>query len=130
MADSLSALLDRVRGSRDVLPHLAALETALRQRGLASLDEAPVQGLSKICSQLASLPMPADDRPLQNLQLALLDALDRRSRSRPAPMPYVDDSNLEVAEISHSAFMAIFNSQQDTEPMHLPAGDRPPGGSR
>lgn len=131
MAHSLSRLLDRVRGSREVLPHLAAMETALLQHGLAVLDNASVTVLRRISTQLASLPVAEDDAPLQDLQLQLLGAMERRIGSAPAPSapsgpatvhgPFVSSvasrpgfgdsvigqDKVEVRELSHSAFMAV-----------------------
>jgi len=145
MAHSLSRLLDRVRGSREVLPHLAALETALLQRGLAVLDNASVTVLRRISTQLASLPVADDDAPLQDLQLRLLGALERRVESAPVAAPpsgpstvhgpfvssvasrpgfgdaVIGQDKVEVRELSHSAFMA---AQQggDTTPAFFHAG--------
>lgn len=145
MAGSLSRLLDRVRGSREVLPHLAALETALIQRGLAVLDNASVTVLRRISTQLASLPVADDDAPLHDLQLRLLGAMERRVETLPtpeappgpstvhgpfvssvAPRPGFGDSvigqdKVEVRELSHSAFMAA-QQGEDTAPMFFHAG--------
>ena len=77
MAQSLGQLLDRVRGARDVLPHLAALERSLVEGGLATIETAPPVVLAKLCSQLSSLPLPQDDPPLHDLLSRLMDALER-----------------------------------------------------
>jgi hypothetical protein len=118
MARSLEALLDRVKGAREVLPHLSALESALRERGLASLEMASVPVLSKICTQLATLPVADDDAPLQDLQTRLLDAMDRRTRPHNL-MSTMGNDQVIVAEISHSAFMAAANGEDKTEPMGI-----------
>lgn len=83
MAQSLGQLLDRVRGARDVLPHLAALERSLVEGGLASIERAPPVVLAKLCSQLSSLPLPQDDPPLHDLLSRLMDALEKPAG--PAP---------------------------------------------
>ena len=43
MAASLGSLLDRVRGSREVLPHLAALELGLLAEGMAAFNDVQPQ---------------------------------------------------------------------------------------
>jgi glutamate-1-semialdehyde aminotransferase len=118
MALALAELLNKVAGARDVLPHLSALEAALRERGLASLEQASVPVLSKICTQLASLPVADDDAPLQDLQTRLLDAMDRRTRPKNL-MSTMGNDQVIVAEISHSAFMAAANGEERTEPMQM-----------
>lgn len=75
MALSLRALLDRVRGARDVLPHLAALEAALLQHGLAVLDRATKPSLLRMASQLSSLPVDDHDAVLIDLRQRLHAAL-------------------------------------------------------
>ncbi|MEO5733804.1 MAG: hypothetical protein ABIN96_03955 [Rubrivivax sp.] len=75
MHASLARLLDQVRGARAVLPHLTALERALGKQGLTVVDTCPHPALARICAQLASLPLPDDDIPLQALQTRLLQAL-------------------------------------------------------
>jgi hypothetical protein len=152
MAGSLSRLLDRVRGSREVLPHLAALESALLQHGLAVLDNASILVLRRISTQLASLPVADDDAPLQDLQMRLLDAMGRRTQSAPAPAaigpstvhgPFVSSvatrpgfgdsvigqDKVEVRELSHSAFMAV-QQGEDTVPMYFHAGTATPHNGR
>lgn len=159
MAGSLSRLLDRVRGSREVLPHLAALESALLQHGLAVLDSASVAVLARISTQLASLPVADDDALLHDLQGRLLDAMERRSQPRsaaspsstpvPAPVPstvhgafvthvpmrpgfgdaVIGQDKVEVREVSHSAFMAA-QQGDDTVPSYFYAGTAAPGNSR
>jgi hypothetical protein len=154
MAGSLSRLLDRVRGSREVLPHLAALESALLQHGLAVLDNASVTVLRRISTQLASLPVADDDAPLQDLQLRLLDAMERRTQSTPAAAPaangpstvhgpfvssvairpgfgdsVIGQDKVEVREVSHSAFMAA-QQGDDTVPMYFHAGTAAPHNGR
>ncbi len=113
MQQSLAALLDRVRGARDVLPHLAALERALGERGAAAIAGIPPQWLARMSSQLASLPMPEGDRALQDLQDRLLQAL--QAARRPPPVMARGDFDPErtvvIREISHSEFMAAAAEQ-------------------
>ncbi len=119
MAASLAALLDRVEGAREVLPHLAALETSLRQHGAACLDHVTLPVLSKICAQLTSLPLPPADEPLQHLQSFLLRLVtvraERPRRPPPAPTPPpppMDDDDVLVVEMSHSEFLAATADQR------------------
>jgi len=107
MAAALKALLDPVARSRQVLPHLAALELNLTQDGLAVLKRASTKSLVKLGQELATLPVQPDNLPLQRLMSALLDELDRRARPRPAPGPSSAATDaLVVTEITHSDFMA------------------------
>ena len=108
MQQSLAALLDRVRGAREVLPHLAALEQALGQQGSRAIDRVPPHWLAKICSQLSSLPLPEDDGPLQDLQSRLLAALrGQRSEQDEAEA----ERTVVIREISHSEFDAAVLGQ-------------------
>jgi hypothetical protein len=118
MAQSLKALLDGARGARDVLPHLAALEFALGQQGTAALPKVPPRWLLKICTQLSSLTLPADDPPLHDLIERLLDALQAHRPPRPAgseasaetiPAPI-------VSEVSESVFATVSREQATTQP--------------
>ncbi|MCY7316532.1 MAG: hypothetical protein LH480_13185 [Rubrivivax sp.] len=84
MAASLGALLDRARGAREVLPHLAALERGLIDRGAGAVTKVPVQWLARIVSQLASLPLPDDDPPLHDLLQRLMDRLHAHGSTQTA----------------------------------------------
>lgn len=129
MQASLRALLDRVPGARDVLPHLAALEATLGARGIEALADIPLPALTRICTQLSSLPLPADDAPLQDLLSRLLDALALQDQPPPAPatrvaaapltggrMPFADSALLGVQEATLSAFDAAMAEQATTRP--------------
>lgn len=110
MQQSLSALLDRVRGARDVLPHLAALEHALGERGTSAIGAIAPQHLTRICSQLSSLPLPEGDQPLQDLQERLLQALEASRRPKADP-GFDPERTVVIREISHSEFMAVAAEQ-------------------
>lgn len=107
MLESLSALLDQVRGAREVLPHLAALEAGLARQGLAAIDTIPPAWRARLCAQLSSLPLPEGDAPLQDLQSRLLATL--------TPVPPVAGADtghmVLVSEVSHSEFMAVSGAQ-------------------
>ncbi len=121
---ALRDLLDRVRGARDALPHLAALEHSLGTKGFSAVDSVPAHWLAKITSQLSSLPIRDDDRELQDLLTRLCNALQIHRDPPPAlesPRYLSDfhsDDRLEVNEISHSAFAAAYGPT-------VPSGDAP-----
>jgi hypothetical protein len=122
MRASLKAMLDKARGAREVLPHLAALETALGLEGLAAIDGASTPVLQKMYSQLSSLPITPDDQPLQELLARLMVALEDRALEARACAPRVQaqptfgsDSKLMVSEGTHSDFMAAFGDP-DADP--------------
>lgn len=122
MARSLGRLLDQARGAREVLPHLAAVERGLLESGAAAIDKVPENWLGRICSQLASLPLPADDAPLH----ALLDGLARRQNAgliewqEPSLQGDFDpERTVVIREISHSEFMAASDEQATTMPMPM-----------
>lgn len=128
MGQALGTLLDRVRGAREVLPHLAALERGLQDGGTGVIDRVPRQGLAKLCSQLSSLPLPDDDPALHDLLTRLMDALERGkpppaavdSRPRP-PLPDRDDRPFDmertvvIEEVSHSDFMKVARGEAPTQ---------------
>ncbi|CAD5372538.1 conserved hypothetical protein [Rubrivivax sp. A210] len=106
MRNSLKALLDQVAGSRQVLVHVAALESLIAKRGVRGLDSLPSKALERICTQLSSLPMPAEDPPLVDLLGRLLDLMDSHELPQPFVSTFVSDSRLMVSEASHSEFEA------------------------
>lgn len=116
MHQSLSGLLNGVSGARKALPHLAALETAVGLHGPAVVNGLSRVLLVKICSQLNSLPLPADDAPLQDLLDRLMRALED-APERPGALPqrplrlqalsdFVTDEKLQVLEVSYADFEA------------------------
>jgi hypothetical protein len=104
MQQSLGALLDCVRGSREVLPHLCALERGLGEHGTAAVQRVSIPALARICSQLSSLPLPAGDRPLAQLQTLLLDTLDDRCPQVNERTVVLPPGSMHVAEVSHTDF--------------------------
>ncbi|RVU47373.1 hypothetical protein [Rubrivivax rivuli] len=114
MAEALGRLLDRVRGSREVLPHLAALERGLLAEGLPALAAASTPALGRIASQLASLPLPEDDRPLQDLLHRVMDSLEAR-RAEVSNQPFDIEKTVVIEEMSHTDFMTIQRAEAPTE---------------
>ncbi len=114
MAQSLGRLLDQVRGARDVLPHLGALERGLLDEGSDVIARIPMHGLAKMCSQLSSLPIPENDPPLQDLLDRLLRELGGAQRPRAAGGDFDPERTVVIREITHSAFMAAAAEQAST----------------
>ena len=132
MLASLSALLDRVRGSREVLPHLAALENGLARHGAAAVQMIPPKALPRLHSQLISLPLDSSDAALKILRARVAAALEAQRAAEAPPAPagreylstFTGDDRLHVSEVSHSSFLAEIEAQQgpggDTIPCQLP----------
>lgn len=119
MRQSLTALLDRAPGARKVLPHLAALEEALARQGSAAIASISRPQLAKICSQMSSLPLPPDDRPLQLLLGRLMDALEALQPQPTYPSNFLTESRLMVAEASFTDFAAAADDFAKTQPDRL-----------
>ena len=122
MCQALTALLDRVPGSRRALPHLSALELSLKRSGLVSVRQASVTVLQKVHAQLSGMPDVAKEPALQSLQGALLSAMLRHKPPHPtSELTALGDSRsvVEVRELTHSAFMAMANGQP-TLPARFP----------
>ena len=119
MADSLGRLLDQARGSREVLPHLAALERSLLQRGASAVEHVPAHWLGRICSQLSSLPLPEQDAPLHDLLGRLMKRLEAQFEDDGhARAGFDPHRTVVVREISHTEFDAV--------QAELASTDRPP----
>lgn len=112
MAAALGTVLNQAPGAREVLPHLAALERSLMERGAVATIQVPPHWLGRICSQLSSLPLPADDPALQDLLTRLRDRLQAEQAEQADWMQ--DDSpeserTVVIREITHSQFAAAEN---------------------
>ena len=105
MANSLKSLLDQVRGSRQVLPHLAALERGLMECGTDAIGRIPGHWLSKICTQLSGLPIPERDPPLHDLLNRLLHALEQHPMPQHMEGEFEQEPTVLVREVSHTDFM-------------------------
>lgn len=115
MQASLRALLDQVRGAREVLPHLVALEATLGKRGVGAIETIEPRLLSKICSQLSSLPLPKDDPPLLDLMTRLLSAMDAHHLPHQRLTSFVNNSKMMVMEGSMTDFDAATFGQATTQ---------------
>ena len=120
MQMALRDLLNQVRGARDALPHLAALEMALGQKGIAAVSEVPAQWLPKITMQLGSLPIREDDRELNELLRRLTSALQAQQEPRVESQRFLSgfhtDDRIEVNEVSHSEFAALMAAAGQPQP--------------
>jgi hypothetical protein len=106
MAKSLQALLDQVPGSRRVLPHLAALERGLMDKGTDAIGRIPGHWLPKICTQLSGLPIPERDPPLHELLNRLLRALEQHQMPQHLEGEFDPERTVVIREVSHTDFMA------------------------
>lgn len=127
MQRSLRVLLDQVRGSREVMPHLAALEAALGERGAGAVEQIPPQFVGKVFRQLRVLPLPEDDAALQDL-IARLQRATRRAQSAETMQlsPFDPEATVVIMEGSHSDFIDALG--QAHAPAPAPADGR--GASR
>jgi hypothetical protein len=114
MAQSLGQLLDRAPGAREVLPHLAALERSLLEKGAGAIELVPAHWLSKIGSQLASLPVAENDAPLQDLLARLLGAVQQERQEWNPGSDFSPERTVVIREITHSAFDAAASEQAET----------------
>ena len=114
MQQPLRMLLDRVRGARDVLRNLAALETSLGKQGTGVIATIAPHTLARICSQLSSLPLPTDDPPLHDLLTRLMDRLDAQQVHSDFRSPFIGERTLVIQDASHSEFMLVANGQAPT----------------
>lgn len=111
MHASLKALLDRVPGSRHALPHLAALENSLGQRGAGAIEAIAPHWRARIHAQLASMPRADDDAPLQDLLARVARPAGSGRSAAPAAGGFEFERTVVIQEISHSEFMAVAAAQ-------------------
>jgi hypothetical protein len=114
MARSLQVLLDQVRGSREAMPHLAALEVALLQRGPACIDEIQPHLLARMHSQLRVLPVSSDDAALSDLSARLQQARRRHAPQQTLQLaPFDPEATVVISEGSHTDFMNALEASRD-----------------
>jgi hypothetical protein len=110
MRNELKELLNRSAGAREVLPHLANLEHALKTQGLAAFETIPPRILQRAANQLQSV-MPQTAGPgIVELRKRLARILGTpASAAAPAPIAGPHgiqlDDRLQVSEASVSDFM-------------------------
>ena len=114
MARSLQVLLDQVRGSREAMPHLAALEAALVQQGAGCIDEIPPHLLARMHSQLRVLPVSADDAALNDLSARLQQARRQHAPQQTLQLaPFDPEATVVISEGSHTDFMNALEASRD-----------------
>jgi hypothetical protein len=78
MRQELAAVLDELPGLREALRHLAWVEQALMQRGLAALDEVPLAVLEQALDQFEGLVSNWSPRGLAALRSKMAVAVGER----------------------------------------------------
>jgi hypothetical protein len=116
MQASLTALLNRAKGARKVLPHLAALESSLGKKGLDVVDGISHPVLVKIHDQLSNLPLDPGDLPLQELLSHLMHALERLKPEQQYLSDFITDEKLSVGEATLADFDAALRAMRTHQP--------------
>jgi hypothetical protein len=112
MRQELKELLNRCPGSREVLPHLAGVEHAIKTQGLAAFDALPQRVLQRALGQLESVvaePVGAGIAELRSrigVALKNFEKIEQAASRRAAPSSFLVEEKLQVSEGSHSDFMA------------------------
>jgi hypothetical protein len=118
MRSELKELLGRCPGAREVLPHLAGVEHALKTQGLSAFDTLPPRILQRACAQLESVlaePASAGLAELRSRIGVALMAHEEREQAaarRAAPSSFLVDEKLQVSESSVSDFMRVLEATQ------------------
>lgn len=118
MRQELKALFNRCAGSREVLPHLAGVEHAIKTQGLAAFDTLPQRVLQRACAQLESVvtePVSAGIAELRSrigVALKNFERIEQAAARRAAPSSFLVDEKLQVSEGSHSDFMAALEESK------------------
>lgn len=113
MSAALKLVLDRHASARAVLVHLAVLETALRRRGLETLDELPPEVMLRAMSQLETLVTDWSPAGLAGLRARVTTALVRQDRASQHGgaseqlSSFQDGNRVQVGEASVSTFLAV-----------------------
>jgi hypothetical protein len=116
MQAALTALLDHAKGARKVLPHLAALENALGKKGLDVLDTISQPVLTKMYTQLSSLPLGPGDVALNELLSHLMHALERLRPERQYLSDFMVEDRLSVGEATLADFDAALRAMRTQQP--------------
>ncbi len=118
MRDELKELFSRTRGAREVLPHLAGVEHALKTQGIAGLDGLPPRVLKRAATQLQSVLPDLVSEGLAELRTRLSKALSAHEDARVAivrparPSEFLTDEKLQVSEASVSDFMRVVEAAE------------------
>jgi hypothetical protein len=119
----LRDLLNHSPGARDVLPHLAGVERALKALGLAAFEGLPSFVLNRAASQLESVFPDPPGPGITELRQRIAKALAAHEEARaPATAPeatpvkpttYVSNDQLQVSETTHTDFMRVLEASQN-----------------
>jgi hypothetical protein len=118
LRDELKALLNRCPGAREVLPHLAGVEQALKTQGLAAFDSLPPRVLQRAATQLESVLAEPVSAAIAELRSRLCVALKNHEKAelaasrRAAPSSFLVDEKLQVSEASVSDFMKVMEESK------------------
>ena len=118
LRDELKALLNRCPGAREVLPHLAVVEQALKTQGLAAFDSLPPRVLQRAATQLESVLAEPVSAAIAELRSRLGVALKNHEKAeqaaarRAAPSSFLVDEKLQVSEASVSDFMKVMEESK------------------
>ena len=118
MRTELKELLNRCPGAREVLPHLAGVERALKTQGLAAFDSLPPRVLGRAAAQLESVlaePVSAGIAELRSRIGTALKDQERKEQAasrRAAPSSFLVDEKLQVSEGRVSDFMAVMEESK------------------
>ena len=118
MRAELKEMLNRCPGARDVLPHLAGVERALKAEGLAAFGSLPPRVLERAAGQLESVvtePVSAGIAELRSRIGVALKAHEKKEQAlarRVAPSSFLVDEKLQVSESSVSDFMAVLEESR------------------
>jgi hypothetical protein len=111
MRDELTGLLDRCKGSRRSLPHLAGIEHALKTQGAGAFDGMPERVLARASQQLEAVLTEPVSAGLSDLRSRLVVAQTAAEEGESAttknagPSSFLTDQKLLVSEGSVSDFM-------------------------
>lgn len=118
MRQELKELFNRCPGSREVLPHLAGVEHAIKTQGLAAFETLPQRILQRASGQLESVvsePVSAGIAELRSrigVALKNFEKIEQAASRRAAPSSFLVDEKLQVSEGSHSDFMAALEESK------------------
>ncbi len=124
MRTELRDLLALSAGSRDVLPHLATLERALKSLGIAAFEGLPSYVLKQAAAQLESVLPERAGPGLSEIRARMAKALAAHEKAQapapaPAPVPvaarppaYVNNEKLQVSESTVTEFMRVVEASE------------------
>jgi hypothetical protein len=116
--NELKELLNRSPGAREVLPHLAVLEHALKSHGVDALDGLPPRVLTRATTQLLGVLSEPLSEGMTELRAWLSRALLAREEDAAEPVKQARRStdvtvdHVDVSESSLSDFMRVVEAEE------------------